>query len=114
MGVCKSTTNKAKEVVVKKPDVEIKQSDIHINIDKGILINQGTGSYEKDGRKIYTTEILVDNVTFTNGKKNKGQSSNNQQSQNSNQSNNNYTREDKDPFANDGQPIDISDDDLPF
>jgi single-strand DNA-binding protein len=46
-----------------------------------------TGSYEKDGRKIYTTEILVDNVTFTNGKKNKGQSSNNQQSQNNNQSN---------------------------
>ena len=50
-----------------------------------------TGSYEKDGRKIYTFEVLVDNVTFTNGKKNKGQSSNNQQSQNSNQSN--------DPFS---------------
>ena len=35
------------------------------------------------------------------------------QSQNPNQ-NQGHTRVDQDPFANDGQPIDISDDDLPF
>jgi single-strand DNA-binding protein len=68
-----------------------------------------TGSYEKDGRKIYTTEVVVDNITFTNGKKSGNQSNN----QNSNQSQN-QTRVDNDPFANDDKPIDLSDDDLPF
>jgi single-strand DNA-binding protein len=64
-----------------------------------------TGSYEKDGRKVYTTEVVVDNITFTSGNKKQGQSSNNQQSQNSNQSIN-------DPME--GHPIDIDDSDLPF
>lgn len=57
-----------------------------------------TGSYEKDGRTIYTTDIVADQVTFLESKK---QSNN----QSSNQSN---------PFQGNGQPIDISDDNLPF
>ena len=60
---------------------------------------------EKDGQKRYYTEVVVNGFDFPN----KPKSSNQGQSQN-----NNYTREDKDPFANDGQPIDISDSDLPF
>lgn len=62
---------------------------------------------EKDGQKRYYTEVVVSGFDFPN----KPKSSNNQQSQNSNQP---PKREDSDPFANDGQPIDISDDDLPF
>jgi single-strand DNA-binding protein len=63
---------------------------------------------EKDGQKRYFTEVVVNGFDFPN----KPKASNNQQSQNSNQPP--YTREEKDPFANDGQPIDISDSDLPF
>lgn len=48
-----------------------------------------TRNYEKDGRKVYITEVVADNVRFLDSK-------------NSNESN------------NDNQPIDISDDDLPF
>jgi single-strand DNA-binding protein len=62
-----------------------------------------TGSYEKDGQKRYTFEVVVDNITFTNGKKNK-QQSNNQPP----------VKENNDPFADDGQPIDLADSDLPF
>ncbi len=40
---------------------------------------------------------------------------NNSYGQNQNQrENQNFTRTNEDPFSNDGQPIDISDDDLPF
>jgi single-strand DNA-binding protein len=31
-----------------------------------------TGSYEKDGKKVYTTDVLVENVEFTNGGGNGG------------------------------------------
>lgn len=65
-----------------------------------------TGSYEKDGRKVYTFEVVVDNITFISSK------GSNQNSNPSNQSNNSSF--DSDPFANDGKPIDISDEDLPF
>ena len=63
-----------------------------------------TRKYEKDGRTVYVTEIIANNVKFLEkaGDSNSGQ-------QQSNQQNNQ-----KDPFINDGTPIDISDDDLPF
>jgi single-strand DNA-binding protein len=62
-----------------------------------------TGSYEKDGRKIYTTEVVVDNITFTSGKKSNNQSSN--------QGNTQQQPPKNDPFA--GQDNDFSGD-LPF
>jgi single-strand DNA-binding protein len=62
-----------------------------------------TGSYEKEGQKRYTFEVVVDNITFTNGKKNKQQSDNQK-----------YSADPGDPLKNNGEPIDISDDDLPF
>jgi single-strand DNA-binding protein len=55
-----------------------------------------TRNYEKDGRKVYVTEILANNVRFL--EKAEGQQSNNKQ----------------DPFIDDGKPLEISDDDLPF
>ncbi|WP_202081553.1 single-stranded DNA-binding protein [Caldalkalibacillus salinus] len=76
-----------------------------------------------EGRRIYMTEIVADNVRFLESgqgqnRQNQGQgaqpqgfsggSGNQQGNQNQN------TRFDDDPFANDGKPIDISDDDLPF
>ncbi|WP_433745988.1 single-stranded DNA-binding protein [Falsibacillus pallidus] len=97
-----------------------------------------TRNYEgQDGRRVYVTEVMAESVQFLEPKnannQDRGNASysgggnqrnqdypfNNQnQNQNQNQRSNNnnqgYTRLDEDPFANDGQPIDISDDDLPF
>lgn len=78
-------------------------------------------NYEKDdGTKVYRDEIIVDSITFivqnNDARDNLGSSQTNTQSSNSNQ---NYARNQsqnasQDPFESQGQPIDISDDDLPF
>lgn len=91
----------------------------------------------QDGKRVYMTEIVAENVQFlepkssNNNNVQRGEGNNynyagnqggnqgrqeNPFGQNQNQRNNNqgHTRVDEDPFANDGQPIDISDDDLPF
>lgn len=61
-----------------------------------------TRNYDnQEGRRIYVTEVVAENVRFLDSKKREGQS--NQSKSNS-----------YDPFAGNGQPIDISDDDLPF
>ncbi|HZG16929.1 MAG TPA: single-stranded DNA-binding protein [Candidatus Bathyarchaeia archaeon] len=60
-----------------------------------------TRSYEnKEGKKVFVTEVIAENVQFLDGKfgaddRNSAESSG-------------------DPFAGAGQPINISDDDLPF
>jgi len=93
-------------------------------------------SYEgQDGRRVYVTEVVAESVQFLEPKSGGGdQSRRNQgpgtgaesgtgnqgspfgdaQSQNRNSGNQGYTRVDDDPFANKGETIDISDDDLPF
>lgn len=53
--------------------------------------------YEKDGSRVYVTEIVADNVRFLE--------SNNSGTQN---------KSDNNPFSGDSKPIDVSDDDLPF
>ncbi|EAF5658057.1 single-stranded DNA-binding protein [Listeria innocua] len=101
-----------------------------------------TRNYEgNDGKRVYVTEIVAESVqfleprnsnggggnnnyqggnnnnTYNNGGNNFGQAPTNnggfgqdqQQSQNQN-----YQSTNNDPFASDGKPIDISDDDLPF
>ncbi|TFE01449.1 single-stranded DNA-binding protein [Jeotgalibacillus salarius] len=94
-----------------------------------------TRSYEnQEGKRVYVTEVNAESVQFlepknasgggqSGGGSNQGYQDNNNfgqnqprenQSNQGNQNNQNYTRVDKDPFSNDGQPIDISDDDLPF
>lgn len=67
-----------------------------------------TRNYENnEGRRIYVTEIHADNVKFLESREN------GQQSQQSGQQT--PPPESKpNPFADDGKPIDISDDDLPF
>lgn len=61
----------------------------------GITGRIQTGSYEKDGQRHYTTDIVVDNFTFLDNKKD------NQQQQAPKQ-------------HKDAELIDVSDDDLPF
>ncbi|MCM3618222.1 single-stranded DNA-binding protein [Sutcliffiella horikoshii] len=95
-----------------------------------------TRNYEgQDGKRVYVTEIVAESVQFLEPKGSGGSGSGNasrpnpnqnqgygsspnfgydQNQQRSNNNNQGYTRVDDDPFKNDGQPIDISDDDLPF
>ena len=57
-----------------------------------------TRSYENnEGRRVYVTEIVADNVRFLESAKRDDQ-----------------TRQNDDPYAYDSAPIDLSDDDLPF
>lgn len=62
-----------------------------------------------EGRKIYVTEVVADNVRFLESSRSAESGPDRTQSAQSPRDN---TPED--PFADDGQPIDISDDDLPF
>jgi single-strand DNA-binding protein len=83
-------------------------------------------NYENnEGRRVYVTEVIADNVRFLESANREGGGQGKEEisggsantsgggnrssgSRNSGNSNN------SDPFADDGKPIDISDDDLPF
>ncbi|HGO2393301.1 TPA: single-stranded DNA-binding protein [Staphylococcus aureus] len=67
-----------------------------------------TRSYEnKDGQRVFVTEVVADSVQFLEPKSNNQQQNNSYNApQNRQQSNN--------PFANANGPIEISSDDLPF
>ena len=95
-----------------------------------------TRSYDnKDGQRVYVTEVVVDNFALLESRKDRearGQNGgytpntgnagapstnnfqNNGGSQNTTQNTNNQSNNAQDPFAGSGDPIDISDDDLPF
>lgn len=63
-----------------------------------------TRNYENnEGRRIYVTEVVADNVRFLE-----------KAEQNEHQHQTEQTNNQPDPFHGDGKPIDISDDDLPF
>ncbi|MGN4127652.1 single-stranded DNA-binding protein [Lysinibacillus sphaericus] len=89
-----------------------------------------SGSYERDGQRIYFTNVVADSIQFLEPKNSTGSSqgaSNYQSSTNTGGThqggsqgqyggNNNqpsYTKVDKDPFANSKAP-EVSEDDLPF
>lgn len=82
-------------------------------------------NYENDeGRRIYVTEVIAQHIQFLTPQNKQDESQSNSQSQSrSNQQsfgggntnrNSQSSRGNQDPFYEDGQPIDISDDDLPF
>lgn len=88
-----------------------------------------TRSFEgQDGKMVYITEIVADSVQFLETKgssqgssqgssgyqQNQNQNQSQGQNRNQNNSNQNQNQNEEDPFKNNGQPIDISDDDLPF
>ncbi len=52
-----------------------------------------------EGRKVYITEVIADNVRFLESSKSDDKPN---------------TQKPQDPFVDDGKPMDISDDDLPF
>lgn len=59
-------------------------------------------NYENnEGKRVYVTEIIADNVRFLESKKDNGEPERQQ-------------HDNRDPFHYDGKPIDIPDDDLPF
>src|SRR5690606_35354525 len=67
-----------------------------------------TRNYEgQDGKKVYVTEVVSESVQFLEPR-----NSNNQQNNQTTSQSNTSPNNDRDPFANDGQPIDLSDDDL--
>ncbi|MEF3304275.1 single-stranded DNA-binding protein [Paenibacillus sp. GYB003] len=68
-------------------------------------------SYDNnEGRRVYVTEVIADNVRFLESPNRESGGSN----QHSTGAGNTSRRNDADPFADDGRPIDISDDDLPY
>ena|SRR5690625_2842460 len=81
-------------------------------------------SYEgQDGKTVYVTEVVADSVQFLEpkgssqggGQSPAGSQSNQSYNQNQGQNQNqNQNQQQNNPFKNDGEPIDISDDDLPF
>lgn len=73
-------------------------------------------NYENnEGRKVYVTEVVADNVRFLEfGQQQGSQGSSNPATGQYGADNQQKTKVNEDPFANDGTPIDISDDDLPF
>ncbi|HGQ2848726.1 TPA: single-stranded DNA-binding protein [Streptococcus pneumoniae] len=90
-----------------------------------------TGSYERDGQRIYFTNVVADSIQFLESRNSAGGSqgtSNHESSTNTggtNQGapqgqyggNNNqpsYSRVDEDPFANSKAPIEVDESDLPF
>lgn len=72
----------------------------------------------KDGKTVFVTEVVGDSVQFleTKGSSQSSgqQASGYQQNQNQNQTSQNQNQNEEDPFKNNGEPVDISDDDLPF
>lgn len=81
-----------------------------------------TGSFEgQDGKRVYTNDCLVENITFVDPNKSDSSAPDNSQgsrntntfggSQNGSGGQGGYNN---DPFANEGQTIDIDDDSLPF
>lgn len=70
-----------------------------------------TGSYEgQDGKRVYTTDVVVDSVQFLEPRN--GQAS--QNNGNTGQTQQNYTRVDEDPFNNSEVSVEVDDSDLPF
>ena len=75
---------------------------------------------DKDGKRVYVTEVVVDNFALLESKKdrqnnNNGSYANNNKGTYSKGNNGaNYDNNSQDPFNGSGDTIDISDDDLPF
>jgi len=81
-------------------------------------------NYENnEGKRVYVTEVIADNVRFLESANRDNSGSGGGQPMREEPSyggggrannNNNSRSNNQDPFSDDGKPIDISDDDLPF
>ncbi|HCX9435616.1 TPA: single-stranded DNA-binding protein [Staphylococcus aureus] len=74
-----------------------------------------TRSYDnKDGQRVFVTEVVADSVQFLEPKNNNQQPNNIYQQQNNAYNAPQNRQQSNNPFANANGPIDISSDDLPF
>lgn len=65
-----------------------------------------TGSYDaQDGKRVFTTDVIVNNFDFLDSKGSKSNNSNNQQ---------NNQQQSQQTYEQAGQQLDIQDEDLPF
>ncbi|GIO44454.1 MULTISPECIES: single-stranded DNA-binding protein [Paenibacillus] len=79
-------------------------------------------NYENnEGKRVYVTEVIADNVRFLESNREGASGGGGPREEapfagggNAGRSNNNNSSRNNDPFSDDGKPIDISDDDLPF
>lgn|SRR5690606_33996372 len=72
-------------------------------------------SYDNnEGRRVYVTEVVADNVRFLESARNQDDTSGGSGGYGTPRDPFNRNDSKMDPFANDGSPIDLSDDDLPF
>lgn len=78
-------------------------------------------NYENnEGKRVYVTEVIADNVRFLESNRdNSGGGGQREESfsggsNSGNRGTNNFSSNNQDPFSDEGKPIDISDDDLPF
>ena len=72
---------------------------------------------DKDGKKVYVTEVVVDSFALLESKKdrqNNNAGNNNKGNYSKGNDGANYDNNSQDPFNGSGDTIDISDDDLPF
>jgi len=79
-------------------------------LNKGSLVGVDgrlqTRNYEaQDGRRVYVTEVVAESVQFLEPKNSRTNAPAKDES---------FAEDDGDPFANSDEPIDVSDDDLPF
>lgn len=65
----------------------------------------------QDGKTVFVTEVVADQIAFLESK---SQSNSNSNNTSNNQTSNQTNKTSDDPFKNNGEPIDLSDDDLPF
>ncbi|WP_010279172.1 single-stranded DNA-binding protein [Paenibacillus senegalensis] len=72
-------------------------------------------NYENnEGRKVYVTEVVADNVRFLESANREPASGGGMREEAPQSRYGNQRSQQQDPFSDDGKPIDISDDDLPF
>ena len=88
------------------------------NLRKGSLIDVTgriqTGSYEKDGQRIYTTDVVVEKFHFLEAKNDNANRSSGQSNNRAKQQGFDEFNQSAYPFSSTGESIDIGDDDLPF
>lgn len=76
-----------------------------------VVASLQTGKYEKDGKTVFTMEVIADDVRFLEGK---GDSDNNDTDNGSNQYQNNRHQEDEEPFPGGNEYNSAGDNDWPF
>ncbi|MDH6674967.1 single-strand DNA-binding protein [Paenibacillus sp. LBL] len=71
-------------------------------------------NYENnEGKRVYVTEVIADNVRFLESNRGGNREESSYKGGNRSESRED-SRNNQDPFSDEGKPIDISDDDLPF